>query len=226
MSPIRKIVIGLVALFLAASLCRAPAGALANSLPPAGEISLQIDPLRNQLTVRVNGITYKKYPIALGRPETPTPVGEWKVINKYKNWGSGFGTRWIGLNVPWGIYGIHGTNRPGSIGHDASHGCVRMFNRDVEELYEWVSIGTPVSILGHPLREPTLDPRRLAAGDSGADVQLVQSRLRSAGVYKGNCDGRFGQATEQALKAFEKAYGLPVDGVVGQRDYQELGLVE
>lgn len=194
--------------------------------PPKGEVSIQIDPLRNRLTVLVNGTPYKKYPIALGKPQTPTPVGDFKVINKHTNWGSGFGTRWIGLSVPWGIYGIHGTNRPGSIGHDASHGCVRMLNRDVEELYEWVRIGTPVSILGHPLREPNMDPRRLAAGDSGSDVQLIQSRLRSAGFYHGTSDGRFGIGTEQALKAFEKANGLPVDGVMSLHDYQAMALVE
>jgi hypothetical protein len=193
---------------------------------PTGEITLQIDPLRNRLTVFVNGVPYKKYPIALGRPDTPTPVGEWTVINKYKNWGSGFGSRWIGLNVPWGIYGIHGTNRPGSIGHDASHGCVRMFNRDVEELYKWVRPGTIVSILGHPLREPHLEPRRLAAGDSGADVLLVQSRLQSAGFYHGRVDGRFRAGTEQAMRAFEKNNGLPLDGVVSLQDYAALGLLE
>ena len=47
------------------------------------------------------------------------------------NWGGGFGTRWLGLNVPWGIYGIHGTNQPWSIGTQASAGCIRMFNRHV-----------------------------------------------------------------------------------------------
>lgn len=203
---------------------------LAQAVPktpaPQGQVSLQIDPLRNQLTVLVDGIPFKKYPIALGKPDTPTPVGEWKVINKYTNWGSGFGTRWIGLNVPWGIYGIHGTNRPGSIGHDASHGCVRMLNRHVEELYEWVKVGTPVSIVGHPMREPSLDPRRLAKGDSGSDVQIIQSRLRSAGFYHGECNGKFGPSTELALKAYERTNGLPIDGVMSLHDYREMGLIE
>ncbi|TCS74932.1 putative peptidoglycan binding protein [Effusibacillus lacus] len=197
-----------------------------NAPVPTGEISLQIDPLRNRLTVLIDGVVYKQFPIALGKPETPTPAGEWMVLNKYKNWGSGFGTRWIGLNVPWGIYGIHGTNKPGSIGHDASHGCVRMLNRHVEELYEWVEPGTPVTILGHPLREPQLEPRRLAAGDSGSDVLLIQSRLRSAGFYKGIPDGRFGLSTEKALKSFEEANGLPVDGVMSLHDYRGMGLLE
>ncbi len=43
--------------------------------------------------------------------------------------------RWIGLNVPWGVSGIHGTNMPGTIGSEASHGCIRMLDKDVEEHY-------------------------------------------------------------------------------------------
>ena len=54
----------------------------------------------------------KKYPIAGGKPTTPSPYGTWKVMSKSANGGSGFGTRWMGLNVPWGQYGIHGTNKP------------------------------------------------------------------------------------------------------------------
>ncbi len=61
--------------------------------------------------------------------------------------GEGFGSRWLGLNVPWGgKYGIHGTNQPGSIGYNISAGCVRMRNRDIEELYELVSKDTIVHI--------------------------------------------------------------------------------
>ena len=43
-------------------------------------------------------------------------------------------------------YGIHGTNEPELIGQQVSHGCIRMLNEDVEELFDVVSIGTPVSI--------------------------------------------------------------------------------
>lgn len=188
--------------------------------------SIVIDPINNRLTLFIDGAPYKTYPIALGKRETPTPVGELKVINKYKNWGSGFGTRWIGLEVPWGTYGIHGTNRPSSIGRDVSHGCIRMLNKHVEELYELVDVGTRVVILGHALGEPHIEARRIAKGDSGADVQLIQSMLKSAGYFKGVCNGRFGAATERALKAFEKDHSLPIDGVMSQHDYLELGLVE
>lgn len=89
----------------------------------------------------------KKYPVATGKPSTPTPIGRWKVINKAR-WGGGFGSRWIGIDVPWGTYGIHGTNKPSTIGYNASHGCVRMYNRDVEDLYTYVKYGTPVYIYG------------------------------------------------------------------------------
>lgn len=189
-------------------------------------VELSIDPLRNKLTVFINGVPYKTYPIALGKPETPSPVGDLVVINKYKNWGSGFGTRWIGLNVPWGTYGIHGTNRPHSIGQDASHGCFRMLNRHVEELYELVDVGTKVTVLGHPLGEPYQDPRRIAQGDSGAEVQLIQNRLRAAGYYKGRTNGKFDGATDAAVKAFERANWLPIDGVVGTAEYIAMGLLE
>jgi hypothetical protein len=192
----------------------------------AEDIYIVIDPLKNVLKLYVNGAPYKTYPIALGKRETPTPVGDLKIINKYMNWGSGFGTRWIGLNVPWGTYGIHGTNKPYSIGTDSSHGCIRMLNQHVEELYEFVQIGTRVTILGHVLGEPQMEARRLAKGASGADVQLIQHLLQNAGYFKGTCNGKFGASTETALKAFEKDHSLPIDGIMSQHDYMELGLVE
>ena len=185
-------------------------------------VTIEIDTDTHQLTVVENGKPRKWYPVGLGKAHTPSPVGNWTVTSKHTNWGGGFGTRWIGLDVPWGIYGIHGTNNPASIGRDASSGCVRMRNRDVEQLYKWVSVGTPVRILGDPLGPM----RRLAKGDIGADVQLVQDRLRRLGYYHGACDGRFGGTTETALKEFERIRRLPVDGVVSIHDYHSLGLIE
>jgi lipoprotein-anchoring transpeptidase ErfK/SrfK len=43
-------------------------------------------------------------------------------------------------------FGIHGTDDPGSIGKDASQGCVRLRNEEVEQLFTWVSVGTRVEI--------------------------------------------------------------------------------
>jgi lipoprotein-anchoring transpeptidase ErfK/SrfK len=54
------------------------------------------------------------------------------------------GTRWMGLSKDG--YGIHGTNAPASIGHAASHGCIRMRQQDLEELFDLIPVGTAVKI--------------------------------------------------------------------------------
>jgi lipoprotein-anchoring transpeptidase ErfK/SrfK len=50
------------------------------------------------------------------------------------------------LTLRGGEYAIHGTNRPSSIGGSVSYGCIRMYNRDIRELYRMVDIGTPVIV--------------------------------------------------------------------------------
>jgi lipoprotein-anchoring transpeptidase ErfK/SrfK len=90
---------------------------------------------------------YKSYPIAVGKPSTPTPKGTFKIINKAVNPGGPFGARWLGLSAPNGDYGIHGTNNPTSIGKNISNGCIRMYNKDVIELYSLAPIGTSVRIV-------------------------------------------------------------------------------
>ena len=52
----------------------------------------------------------------------------------------------MGLSVKG--YGIHGTNEPKSIGKAASHGCIRMARKDLEEMYEMVSVGDTVELVG------------------------------------------------------------------------------
>lgn len=197
----------------------APVGA-----PPEGEISIVIDTERLTLTIYADGHPFKTYPVAVGRPKsaTLTPVGEWRVIQKDRNWGGGFGTRWIGLNVPWGIYGIHGTDKPYSIGTRASAGCIRMFNRDVEELYPWVPLGASVRIIG--VKPDIQFNRVLRAGHSGPDVVEVQLRLNGVGFVHGDADGRFGPATEGAVRKLQRTYGLPEDGQVWADVYYVLGL--
>ena len=99
------------------------------------------------------------YPVAVGAPETPSPVGEFSISEKEVNpvWtdpktkttvpsgpSNPLGYRWLGL---YGNYGIHGTNAPWSIGCSVSHGCIRMYEEDVEELFESAPMGTPVEII-------------------------------------------------------------------------------
>ena len=99
------------------------------------------------LTLFRDNNVYKTYKVAVGKPSTPTPKGTFKIINRAINPGGPFGARWLGLNIPYGDYGIHGTNNPSSIGKSVSSGCIRMFNNQVIELSNLVPIGTTVTII-------------------------------------------------------------------------------
>ena len=59
-------------------------------------------------------------------------------------------------------------------------------------------------------------------GSSGADVKLVQRRLKELGYYKGSIDGKFGSGSVKALKDFQTAHGLEADGVAGRGTYDIL----
>jgi len=186
------------------------------------EKHILIDLNEHTLVLYVDGQAERQYPVAIGTGATPTPVGEWKITSKGLNWGGGFGTRWLGFNAPWGIYGIHGTNRPGSIGQAVSHGCVRMQNADVEALYPLVDIGTRVFIVG-PL------PERLSRwcyrpGQTGQEIVALQLALRQAGFAPGYADARFGEQTEKAVRELECCYGLTVDGTADGNVLVLLGL--
>jgi lipoprotein-anchoring transpeptidase ErfK/SrfK len=50
------------------------------------------------------------------------------------------------MTLSGNAYAIHGTNQPGSIGHFVSYGCIRMFNKDIRDLYSRVSVGTRVVV--------------------------------------------------------------------------------
>lgn len=166
------------------------------------------------LIVYSDGVPYKLYPVAIGKPESPTPAGEWVITEKAAGWQGATGIRWMRLSNPWGSYGIHGTNNPMSIGQMASAGCVRMFNEDVAELYEWVNIGALVVLK----RGGTVSPMRalFKTGAVGQDVVYLQWRLRQLGFDPGRADGVFGEETARAVAAWQKYRGLKVSGVVDE----------
>jgi lipoprotein-anchoring transpeptidase ErfK/SrfK len=135
---------------------------------PAKKPAKKIDPHTRQIILSIpdrklallqDGELVKVYPVAVGTDETPSPYGEFTVINHVadpsyfhegKEIGPGknnpLGTRWMGLSAKG--YGIHGTNVQSSVGKAASHGCFRMKKKDVEELYARVQVGDKVSIRG------------------------------------------------------------------------------
>lgn len=106
---------------------------------------IDIDTKRRILKLFENGDLIKQYSVAVGKPSTPTPLGHWTIIKKGL-WGEQFGGHFMQLNIPYGIYGIHGTDIPKSISQAVSHGCVRMNNKDAKELYDMVPLWTPVNI--------------------------------------------------------------------------------
>lgn len=112
-----------------------------------------------KLALIEDGSVVKVYPTAVGRATNPTPSGTFTIVQRISNpaWygpgkvvapgkGNPLGTRWLGLSRK--SYGIHGTNEPRSIGRNASHGCVRMRNRDVEDLFARVAVGDVVELHG------------------------------------------------------------------------------
>lgn len=110
-----------------------------------------------KLALFENGRVVRIYRVAVGKSSTPSPAGEFKIVNRVTNptyyhkgqvigagKGNPVGTRWMGLSAKG--YGIHGTNQPNSIGKAASTGCIRMGKPDLEELFAIVDVGDPIQI--------------------------------------------------------------------------------
>lgn len=108
----------------------------------------------------------KAYPCAVGTPSHPTPKGVYEItllryrptwVNPGSDWaktmppsippgpGNPLGTRAINISAP-GIR-FHGTENIGSVGTAASHGCMRMYRGDIEDLFERVEVGMKVHIV-------------------------------------------------------------------------------
>ncbi len=102
------------------------------------------------------------YPVAIGKAGWETPTGEFEVTSQISQpgWTNPFtdevlppgpenplGDRWIGFWTDGtNAIGFHGTPNRESVGHAASHGCVRMYNEDIRELFEVVALGTTVTV--------------------------------------------------------------------------------
>ena len=122
------------------------------------KFNVVVDKSQNTLTLKDGEEVLKVYRCATGR-EGITPVGNFKIANRIVDppWYSPnglipsgdprnqLGSRWLGFDTPG--YGIHGTTDPDSIGKPVTHGCVRLTNGDVEELFVMLPEGSPVSIV-------------------------------------------------------------------------------
>jgi L,D-transpeptidase ErfK/SrfK len=111
------------------------------------------------------------FPIGVGGREWPTPIGDFKVVEKSTRptWfippalrgkyrvksippgpGNPLGDYWIGLGNSG--YGIHGTDIPWSVGRLVTLGCIRLYPEDIKHLFNLVKVGTPVKIVYEPVK--------------------------------------------------------------------------
>ncbi len=136
----------------------------ATGQPPIEKVvSLVIKLKEKRVYVYQGDKLLKRYPVAIGKKGWETPTGEWQVMEKIKNpaWTSfktgevfppgvknPLGSRWIGFWTDGqDVIGFHGTANVKSIGTAASHGCVRMRDRDVKALFPLVKVGTTVKVV-------------------------------------------------------------------------------
>jgi lipoprotein-anchoring transpeptidase ErfK/SrfK len=133
-----------------------------------------------KLAVLESGRVVKIFQTAVGAPRTPSPAGTFKIVQRIPDptWytkgkivppgkSNPLGPRWLGLSLKG--YGIHGTSNPASIGRNASHGCIRMRNRDVEELFDMVAVGDEVELLA----ERTPETERIFGQTMVADARVA-----------------------------------------------------
>lgn len=187
-------------------------------------ILIEIDNKRLSVIDLKTNETIKTYLVATGKQESPTPLGTFTIVEKAR-WGGGFGSRWIGLDVPWGKYGIHGTNKPDSVGFSASAGCIRMRNKDVEDLYNIVDYDTRVSIVNGYYGPFGYGFRDLTPGTTGADVAEVQKRLKTKGYYNESIDGIYGEGLKSSLVKFLTDNNITITDTINYDIYNKLDII-
>lgn len=190
------------------------------------------------LTLFYGENAFKTYEVGIGRADNRTPTGSFRILYKEENptWvkpvqpgeeevviesgpDNPLGYRWMEFD---GLYGIHGTNNPASVGEYVSNGCVRMYEPDVEELYARVPVGTPVEITYErvvlrsiPGKIVTLAIYPDAYGLQPLTVAGVQERLRAYGAGSAASDAQVRQLIERAdgkPLALERTFSLAMRG--------------
>lgn len=158
----------------------------AASLRPKRQVVVSIPD--RKLAVLEDGKVLRVFQVAVGADVSPSPTGEFQIVHRLTNPtyyhpgvvipagpNNPLGPRWVGLSQKG--FGIHGTNQPLSIGKSASHGCIRMRNREIEQFFEMVSIGDTVSIRGE--RDEQI--AQIFGGDSNTLVAAQTPAVELAG---------------------------------------------
>lgn len=186
-------------------------------------IFIDINELSLSLLDKETKTLVKKYPIAIGKKETPSPIGNWRITSKALKDGP-FGGYWLGLNAPWDTFGIHGTSNPGSIGSLASNGCIRMFNENIKEVFYAVNYDTPVIIYSGPSWLFSPYARDIKPNDKGTDVYYVQRTLKNLNYYSGTVDGIYGYPLELAVRKYKEEHQMDDTPIIDKSFLDSIGL--
>lgn len=119
------------------------------------------------------------YPVSIGKMDWHTPLGATAIVDKRRNpvWNppksvrdehaargdilpasvpagpdNPLGAFAMRLGIPGGSYLIHGTNNPAAVGMAVTHGCIRMYPEDIEQLFPLVPVGTTVTLINEPIK--------------------------------------------------------------------------
>jgi lipoprotein-anchoring transpeptidase ErfK/SrfK len=199
---------------------QAPATAVTQPAPATAAKRVIVVSLEDRkLALVEDGQVKKIYTVAVGKPSTPSPVGTFTIAHRVMNPtyahdgrvvrpgpNNPVGTRWMGLSIPG--YGIHGTNVPSSIGKAASHGCIRMAKKDLEELYPMVEVGDMVEMIGQRNQETA---QLFGAGEKAtqpasltavASVEQVPVTAPAAALQAKNSTAQPGAFTVAATATF------------------------
>lgn len=182
-------------------------------IPPTLSDGITINIPQRMLFVTENGRLVRAFPVAVGRSDWPSPVGEFTIEVKEidPTWdvpqsiqqeqqregkpvltkvpagpANPLGDRWLGLSGF--AVGIHGTNAPASVFGFTTHGCFRLHPDDARTVFDLVEVGTPVHLVYRPV---------LAAVDEEGRLWLEVNR----DVYRrgGNLERLAGNMMEEAV---------------------------
>jgi lipoprotein-anchoring transpeptidase ErfK/SrfK len=178
--PGERLLLGLVVLLTSTAMAESAARTGEESSSRRTPRQVLVSITDRKLAVLEAGKVIRTFSVSVGTALSPSPTGEFQIINRLSNptyyhpgtvippgQGNPIGPRWIGLSQKG--FGIHGTNQPRSIGHAASHGCIRLNNRDVVRLFAMVGVGDTVSIRSE--RDP--ETAQIFGGLADTDASAV-----------------------------------------------------
>jgi L,D-transpeptidase ErfK/SrfK len=181
------------------------------------------------------------YPVSIGKMDWHTPLGVTRIVSKQRNpsWhppasvrkehaergeklpavvrpgpDNPLGKYAMRLAISPGAYLIHGTNNPLAVGMAVTHGCMRMYPEDIEELFPLVPVGTKVRIINEPIKTAFVDGQLMVEVHPPVDGE-GQSYEPNLELFSQMLDQELGSSTtaiywDYAREVLQKADGMPV----------------